>query len=91
LLGGSEEDGVSDGGNPRPEAHGRHDLVGRARERSVIDALLGDAIHDRSGALVISGARGLGKSSLLRYAVDDAATSGSCRSRGRAFLIPHPR
>lgn len=47
-------------------------LLGRVREREVIDALLQDAVNGTSGALALVGAAGIGKSSLLRYAVDSA-------------------
>jgi DNA-binding CsgD family transcriptional regulator len=48
-------------------------LHGRATERSVIDRLLVDARAGRSGALVVRGEAGVGKTALLDY----AATVGS--------------
>ena len=44
-------------------------LVGRARECEVIDDLLATAAQGRSGALVIRGGTGVGKSSLVEYAL----------------------
>ncbi|MFF0542381.1 AAA family ATPase [Nocardia thailandica] len=43
-------------------------LVGREREQAVIDALLAEARAGRSGALVVRGEAGIGKTALLDYA-----------------------
>lgn len=43
-------------------------LIGRDAERAVIDALLADARGGRSGALVVRGEAGIGKTALLDYA-----------------------
>ena len=51
---------------------GRQALLGRAPERAVIDGLLHDAREGAGGALVVAGPVGIGKSSLLRYALDAA-------------------
>jgi DNA-binding CsgD family transcriptional regulator len=59
-------------------------LHGRATGRSVIDRLLADARAGRSGALVVRGEAGIGKTALLDYAAaaagpvaaGDAATGG---------------
>jgi DNA-binding CsgD family transcriptional regulator len=48
-------------------------LYGRHEECAAIDRLLADAGGQRSGALVIRGEVGLGKSALLAYAADRAA------------------
>jgi DNA-binding CsgD family transcriptional regulator len=48
-------------------------LVGRERECAVIDRLLEDACGGVSGALVVRGEAGIGKSALLEYAVRQAA------------------
>ncbi|MDP9869235.1 MULTISPECIES: AAA family ATPase [Streptosporangium] len=53
--------------------HGRH------RERETIARLLADARGGRSGALVLRGEAGIGKSSLLRHAAESAAASGPMR------------
>jgi DNA-binding CsgD family transcriptional regulator len=45
-------------------------MIGRADERAAIRRLLADSRAGRSGALVLSGAPGAGKSALLAYAVD---------------------
>ncbi len=47
-------------------------LVGRGHECAVIDALLDGASRGRSGALVLRAEAGTGKTSLLRYAADQA-------------------
>ncbi|MFJ9367580.1 AAA family ATPase [Nocardia sp. NPDC101769] len=43
-------------------------LHGRAEELALIDRLLADAVTGRSGALVLSGPAGIGKTALLDYA-----------------------
>lgn len=47
-------------------------LLGRASECAVIDRLLEGARRGESGAVLIRGVPGIGKSSLLRYATDNA-------------------
>ncbi len=47
-------------------------LLGRDREREAIDRLLSDARASRSGALVLRGEPGIGKSALLDHAVECA-------------------
>ena len=47
-------------------------LLGRDREREAIDRLLSDARASRSGALVLRGEPGIGKSALLDHAVERA-------------------
>ncbi|HEX6527629.1 MAG TPA: AAA family ATPase [Streptosporangiaceae bacterium] len=49
-------------------------LLGRERECAVIDALLDDARQGVSGALVVRGEAGIGKSALLGYAIEQAAS-----------------
>ena len=58
------------------------DLVGRDAERGRIDALLADARTGRSGVLVLRGEAGIGKSALLRYAVERAEGMTVLRSSG---------
>ncbi len=53
-------------------AHSRPTLLGRTRECAAIDGLLDAALQAVSGALVLRGEAGLGKSALLRYAADRA-------------------
>ena len=57
-------------------------LVGRDHERSAVDDLLGAARAGRSGALLIRGAPGLGKSSLLASARDNATGMQVLQARG---------
>ncbi len=45
-------------------------LVGRRREREVVDRLLHDARDQRGGVLVLYGDPGVGKTALLEYAVE---------------------
>lgn len=47
-------------------------LVGRSAETARIDAMLAEARHGRSAALVIRGEPGMGKSALLDHAADSA-------------------
>jgi DNA-binding CsgD family transcriptional regulator len=49
-------------------------LLGRERECAVIDALLDDARGGVSSALVVYGEAGIGKSALLGYAMEQAAS-----------------
>src|SRR6266700_5096914 len=48
-------------------------LIGREGERGQLDALLKDARHGRSRALVLRGSAGIGKTLLLDYAVQQAS------------------
>ncbi|HEU5265865.1 MAG TPA: AAA family ATPase [Jatrophihabitans sp.] len=57
-------------------------LRGREREQARIAALLDEARGGRGGALVVRGEPGVGKSSLLRDAVDHADGSQSLLTRG---------
>ena len=56
-------------------------LVGRAPELAAIDELLGDARAGASGALVLRGEPGIGKSALLAYAGEQAADMRLLRVR----------
>jgi DNA-binding CsgD family transcriptional regulator len=47
-------------------------LIGRAAERETIDVLLADAQDGRSTAVVLAGPPGIGKSSLVQYAIESA-------------------
>ena len=47
-------------------------LVGRVMERASIHALLAAALGAEGGALVLAGPPGIGKSTLLQYAIDSA-------------------
>ncbi len=59
-------------------------LVGRENELARIEQLLADATQGRSGALVITGDPGIGKTALLRAAVEEAAGFVVLRARGVA-------
>jgi DNA-binding CsgD family transcriptional regulator len=48
-------------------------LVGRASERSALDALLQNARHGLSGAIVLRGEPGIGKTALLEQAIASAS------------------
>jgi hypothetical protein len=51
-------------------------LSGRRTERDAVERLLADAKAGRSGALVVRGEAGIGKTALLEHARDSAVTSG---------------
>ncbi|HEX5615738.1 MAG TPA: AAA family ATPase [Acidimicrobiia bacterium] len=64
---------MSDVVDSDPEGQRSRTLVGRARERAAIGALLEGARDGTSGAVVVAGGIGVGKSSLLRDAIDAAS------------------
>ena len=75
-------------------------MIGREREREVLDRLLDGVRGGRGGVLVADGEAGVGKTALLEYAVEAARefriarTSGSRRrwsSRSRRFSSCVPR
>ena len=49
------------------------ELQGRSSERALLDGLLEDVRRGHSAVLVIRGEAGVGKSSLLRYVVEQAS------------------
>ena len=57
-------------------------MVGRKDERARLKALLDAAREGRSGALLLHGPPGIGKTELLRYAVEEAAGFRLLRARG---------
>jgi DNA-binding CsgD family transcriptional regulator len=57
-------------------------FVGRERERARIDRLLQDARAGRSGALLLHGEAGIGKTALMRWAVGQATGMRVLRARG---------
>jgi hypothetical protein len=57
-------------------------LVGRLREREAIDRLVGAARQGYGGVLVVHGDPGIGKSSLLEYAIAQAASFRVARAVG---------
>src|SRR5690348_13402117 len=57
-------------------------LLGRGPERAAIDALIRGAGQGVSGALVLSGDPGAGKSALLAYAAETAPGMTVVRARG---------
>ncbi|WP_205855955.1 AAA family ATPase, partial [Phytoactinopolyspora endophytica] len=57
-------------------------LAGRDDELARIERLLGDAREERSGALVVRGEAGIGKSVLLDHAVSVAESEGLQVVRG---------
>ena len=52
-------------------------LRGREVQQAAIDALLSQASAGASGALVLRGEPGIGKTALLDYAADSASRCGS--------------
>jgi DNA-binding CsgD family transcriptional regulator len=57
-------------------------LVGRDLERRTVDALLAGARVGHSGVLVVTGEAGIGKTSLLEYATEQAAGMRVLRATG---------
>src|SRR4051794_38509650 len=57
-------------------------LVGRSRERARLERLLSDARAGRSGAVLLHGDPGIGKTALLRWTVEQAADLTVVRARG---------
>jgi DNA polymerase III delta prime subunit len=57
-------------------------MVGRKEERARLKALLDAAREGRSGALLLHGPPGIGKTELLRYAVEQAQDFRLIRARG---------
>lgn len=57
-------------------------LYGREHERAVLDALLAEARAGRSGALVIRGEAGIGKTALLDYAAEAGSDMPVLRGEG---------
>ncbi len=57
-------------------------FVGRERERARIDRLLQDARAGRSGALLLHGDAGIGKTALMRWAIGQATAMRTLRARG---------
>ena len=61
---------------------GNHSLIGRAAERATIDALVRDAGSGVSGAVLIHGPAGIGKTALVQYALDTASDFTVARTAG---------
>ena len=57
-------------------------MLGRERERQVLDRLLGGVRGGRGGVLVVHGEAGVGKTALLEYAVQAARESRIARTAG---------
>src|SRR3954469_17669780 len=57
-------------------------LVGREDERARLNALLDGARAGRSGALLLHGPPGIGKTALLRWAIEAADGLRGLRARG---------
>jgi DNA-binding NarL/FixJ family response regulator len=69
----------------RPSGSGHYDqcvLYGRIVQCALVDNLLADARAGRSGAMVLRGPAGIGKSALLAYAVDSATGMRVLRCTG---------
>src|SRR2546423_15710724 len=60
----------------------REQLLGRRREREVLERLLEGARGGRGGVLVVHGEPGVGKSALLEYAVEAARGFRVARTAG---------
>src|SRR5436309_1204434 len=68
--------------SPPAASIGATKLIGRDAECSRIDELLAFLRSDQSAALLIRGEVGIGKTALLRYAVQQAGSMTVLRARG---------
>ncbi len=62
--------------------HGGWQLLGRRRERDLLDRLLEAMANGNGGVLVVHGEAGVGKTALLEYAVEAAGASRALRTVG---------
>ncbi|MGA9746358.1 MAG: AAA family ATPase, partial [Nocardioides sp.] len=62
---------MTEGSQARPAL-----LAGRIRERGLLDAVIGEAAGARPGAVFVHGEAGVGKTTLVRSATEDAASRG---------------
>src|SRR2546427_10282586 len=65
-------------------------LLGRDREMAAVERALADARLGRSATLVIRGEAGIGKTSLLRFAVERATEMRLLAARGVQFEADVP-
>ena len=65
-------------------------MLGRRREREVLDGVLDGARAGRSGVLVIRGEPGVGKTTLLEYAIESASDLKVVRAAGVESEIELP-
>ena len=65
-------------------------LRDRERERTVLDGLLGDVRAGHSAALVVRGDPGIGKTALLRYAIESASEFRVLRAAGAESELELP-
>ena len=65
-----------------PTRRGVEKLLGRRRERNLVDHLLEQVRGRRSGVLVLRGEAGVGKTALLEYAVESASALRVVRAAG---------
>src|SRR3954470_4213049 len=70
------------GGMSRPVPLTERRLLGREREREVLDRLLDGVRAGRGGVLVMHGEAGVGKTALLEYAVEAGAELRIVRTVG---------
>src|SRR3981081_87702 len=69
-------------GESPPVLSSRAQLIGREREREVLDRLLDGVRGGRGGVLVADGEAGVGKTALLEYAVEAAREFRVARTSG---------
>src|SRR5438045_139257 len=65
-------------------------LLGRTREREILDLLLANVRSGQSGVLVVRGEAGIGKTALMRYAAAQASGFRIARSAGVEAEIELP-
>src|SRR5262245_65784690 len=68
----------------------RHALLGRRNERDALDGWLTAALDGQSGALVVVGEPGVGKTALLEYAIDSASSFRVARAAGVEWEMELP-
>ncbi len=68
-------------GRPDPVGH----LVGRARERSMLQQSLSDAVHGHGGLVLIGGEAGIGKTSLAEEVLRQARAGGARTFTGGCY------
>src|SRR4030088_923336 len=82
-----------DGANQRtihPFRNGKTALVGRSRERAMLDRLLVDVNGGASGVLVLRGAAGTGKTALLDFAAECREGERAVRAGGVESEMERP-
>jgi predicted ATPase len=75
---------------PRKQPTGREVLHGRTAEQTMVRDLLGRAERGVGGVVLVDGEPGIGRSLLLRDAIDEAAERGFSLAAGAADQLGQP-